>query len=65
MVNHVNLPFFCGFPVLESLITPKARNMNSTGPKTLVLGFGTHNLYGNLNLTLILNHGTITLTLNL
>ena len=42
MVNHVNLPFFAVFPVLGSLITLKAGNMNSTGPKTLVLVFGTH-----------------------
>ena len=37
MVNHVNLPFFAVFPVKRSLITFKALNMNSTGPKTLVL----------------------------
>ena len=43
MVNHANLPFFFAvFPVLGSLITLKARNMNSTTPETLVLVFGTH-----------------------
>ena len=43
MVNHSEFTdFFAVFPVSESLITPKAGNMNSTGPKTLVLFFGTH-----------------------